>query len=201
MSSSTTLTLGIALGANLNDPLSTLRGLRSLLILELKSWSSSNFSIQLGEGDIYWSPLFYTSPIKGSPIQEPYINSVLVLILAVPFTPLCIQLCQAQSLLNRLHKLEDLFGRHRIEHWGSRTLDLDLLWYGSLRFKSVNMTLPHPDLLERSFVLGPLAMIFPSIMLSTEDQRLSGLLSKILIIPLETVPKALNNSLIWPDSV
>jgi len=51
------------------------------------------------------------------------------------------------------------FGRQRLERWGPRSLDLDLLWWGDLRCRSEALELPHPRLLERAFVLAPLAAI------------------------------------------
>jgi 2-amino-4-hydroxy-6-hydroxymethyldihydropteridine diphosphokinase len=75
-------------------------------------------------------------------------------------------------LLADLLALERRFGRQRRERWGPRSLDLDLLWWGDLRLSTPELTLPHPRMLERSFVLVPLAAL-----LSAADQppqRLPG---------------------------
>nr|YP_009530746.1 putative 2-amino-4-hydroxy-6- hydroxymethyldihydropteridinepyrophosphokinase [Paulinella micropora]AXY63435.1 putative 2-amino-4-hydroxy-6- hydroxymethyldihydropteridinepyrophosphokinase [Paulinella micropora] len=201
MSNLTKLTLGIALGANLNSPLDTLLGLRSLLTLELSNWSSLILVTRCNEGYLYWSPLFYTEPIKTSLTQPPYLNAILVVILSVPLTSLSIQLSQAQNLLNRLQKLENLFGRLHLEHWGSRTLDLDLLWYGNLQFTSLTITLPHPHLLERGFVLSPLTATFSNIVFPLKYQRFDESLKEIISIDFGKAPKALNTALTWPDTV
>ena len=52
-------------------------------------------------------------------------------------------------------------GRVRKRHWGERNIDLDLLLYGNLVYQSKTLTLPHPDMLNREFVLAPLAQIAP----------------------------------------
>ena len=65
------------------------------------------------------------------------------------------------ALLSRLKSLEREFGRRAGRRWGPRVLDLDLaLWSGG-RFRSRRLTIPHPQLAQRSFVLHPLASIAP----------------------------------------
>jgi 2-amino-4-hydroxy-6-hydroxymethyldihydropteridine diphosphokinase len=65
------------------------------------------------------------------------------------------------ALLSRLKSLEREFGRRAGRRWGPRVLDLDLaLWSGG-RFRSRRLTIPHPQLAQRSFVLQPLASIAP----------------------------------------
>ena len=65
------------------------------------------------------------------------------------------------ALLSRLKALEREFGRRRGRRWGPRVLDLDIaLWSGG-RFRSRRLTIPHPELARRSFVLQPLAAIAP----------------------------------------
>jgi len=59
-------------------------------------------------------------------------------------------------LLKAIQGIEDARGRTRQEHWGSRTLDIDLLLVGDLVFKNDDLTLPHPGIPFRSFVLAPL---------------------------------------------
>ena len=63
------------------------------------------------------------------------------------------------DLLNTLHAIEADFGRVRREFWGARTLDLDLLLYGDLIIDLPTLQVPHPRMLERAFVLVPLAEI------------------------------------------
>ena len=67
-----------------------------------------------------------------------------------------------EALLARLQAIEQQFGRVRTEKWGPRTLDLDLLLYGQRQYQSPTLTIPHPYLTERAFVLIPLAEIAPT---------------------------------------
>ena len=66
-----------------------------------------------------------------------------------------------QDLLHRLLHVEQGFGRVRRERWGPRTLDLDVLFYGQAIITEPDLTVPHPRLRERAFVLIPLAEIAP----------------------------------------
>jgi 2-amino-4-hydroxy-6-hydroxymethyldihydropteridine diphosphokinase len=71
----------------------------------------------------------------------------------------------AEELMQRLLEIEQRFGRERRpdERWGPRTLDLDLLLYGDQVIDSPGLTVPHPRLHERAFVLLPLARIAPGL--------------------------------------
>lgn len=71
----------------------------------------------------------------------------------------------AEELMQRLLEIEQRFGRERRagERWGPRTLDLDLLVYGDLVIDGPALTVPHPRLHERAFVLLPLARIAPGL--------------------------------------
>lgn len=89
----------------------------------------------------------YTSPPMGPPEQPNYINAVAQLRTEL----------EPQALLDELLAIEGAHGRVRgTEHWGPRTLDLDLLLYGDRRIDSERLTVPHPRLHEREFVLYPL---------------------------------------------
>ncbi len=85
--------------------------------------------------------------------QAPFINAVI----AVNTT------LEPHALLARLQACERAFGRDRSreQHWGPRTLDLDLLAYDDRAINDATLTLPHPRLFERAFVLVPLAEIAP----------------------------------------
>ena len=73
-----------------------------------------------------------------------------------------------QALLARAHTIEQAFGRDRIreQRWGPRTLDIDILTYDDLVLSEPELTLPHPRLLERAFVLAPLAEIAPELLIA-----------------------------------
>jgi 2-amino-4-hydroxy-6-hydroxymethyldihydropteridine diphosphokinase len=98
---------------------------------------------------VRWSPLFCTAPLGGPAGQPDYLNAVVLVSPAIPPTPVL-----ALKLLTELQALEQRFARQRLERWGPRSLDLDLLWHHSQALE-----LPHPRLLERAFVLAPLAAI------------------------------------------
>lgn len=95
----------------------------------------------------------YRTPPWGEEAQEPFINA-------------CIEVetsLDPHALLFTLHKIEKRFGRDRAreQRWGPRTLDLDLLAYDDAVINQPDLTLPHPRLFERAFVLVPLAEIAP----------------------------------------
>jgi 2-amino-4-hydroxy-6-hydroxymethyldihydropteridine diphosphokinase len=95
----------------------------------------------------------YTTPPWGDEAQDPFVNA-------------CIQIntsLDPHALLFTLHKIEKKFGRDRASerHWGPRTLDLDLIAYDDVGIDKPELTLPHPRLFERAFVLVPLAEIVP----------------------------------------
>ena len=95
----------------------------------------------------------YRTPPWGVTDQPPFINAVIAI--ATTLEP--------HALLARAQDCERAFGRDRSgeHHWGPRTLDLDLLAYDDRTINDATLTLPHPHLLERAFVLVPLAEIAP----------------------------------------
>ena len=152
--------IAIALGANLGNPAATLIAVRPLLAVVLARWFSGHSPPTQPEPTLHWSPLFRTEPVGGPAGQPPYLNGAVVM-----ETPAGIgsALAPPLALLEALQALEAQFGRQRLEHWGPRSLDLDLLWCGDVCSNSGVLDLPHPRLLERSFVLAPLAAIDPSL--------------------------------------
>ena len=83
-----------------------------------------------------------------------------------PFVNRCISIATAlapRALLDRALDVERMFGRdrRREQRWGPRPLDIDLLAYDDVAIAEPGLTLPHPRLLERAFVLVPLAEIVP----------------------------------------
>ena len=93
----------------------------------------------------------YETPPLG-PVEQPdFLNAVFAI--ETSLAP--------ESLLAALLATEKKHQRQRRIHWGPRTLDLDLLLYGEYIFKSATLTLPHPHIHERSFVLVPLCEIAP----------------------------------------
>lgn len=96
------------------------------------------------------SSLYETAPV-GGPKQGSYLNAVVVI-----DTDL-----SAQELLKLCLAVERDQGRERRERWGPRTLDLDILLYGDLTLAEENLTIPHPRMTERRFVLDPLLEAWP----------------------------------------
>jgi 2-amino-4-hydroxy-6-hydroxymethyldihydropteridine diphosphokinase len=95
------------------------------------------------------SSVYETAPVGGSPGQGPYLNAALKL--QTTRTPV--------DLLHLLLQIEADLGRERLEQHGPRTIDLDLLLYEQRAFSTPELTVPHPRLHERLFVLVPLAEI------------------------------------------
>jgi 2-amino-4-hydroxy-6-hydroxymethyldihydropteridine diphosphokinase len=95
----------------------------------------------------------YRTPPWGVTDQPPFINVVIAV--ATDLEP--------HALLSRMQECERALGRDRAKgrHWGPRTIDLDLLIYDERTVDDDKLTLPHPRMLERAFVLVPLAEIAP----------------------------------------
>ena len=123
------------------------------------------------------SRLYRSEPL-GPPGQPDYVNAAVALDTAL----------DPVALLDRLQAIEVQHGRERGLHWGPRTLDLDLLLYGDLQMHTARLTLPHPHLHERAFVLQPLLDIDPDLAvpgLGHADVLLAGL-PKDLVADLRT---------------
>lgn len=80
-----------------------------------------------------------------------------------------------EELLRELQTIENALGRIRNEKWGSRSIDLDILLFGDLLCETPELTIPHPYLTQRPFVMAPLVEIEPSIQLP-DGQLLRNLL-------------------------
>jgi 2-amino-4-hydroxy-6-hydroxymethyldihydropteridine diphosphokinase len=90
-----------------------------------------------------------TAPVGGPAGQADYLNAAVLV--QTSLTP--------QALLIACQNIENELGRRRIEHWGPRTIDIDLLLYDDLVLDSPELTIPHPRMAERRFVLEPAAEI------------------------------------------
>ena len=112
------------------------------------------------------SPLYRSEPL-GPPNQPDYINAVARL--ETELTP--------DHLLAALQKIENNHGRVRTIRWGPRTLDLDLLLYDDHIQDDPHLTLPHPRMHERAFVLYPLYDIAPDLVIPTHGP-IAALLAK-----------------------
>jgi len=103
------------------------------------------------------------------PVQDDFLNGCALLETEL----------EAEALLELLLKTELDFGRVRVEHWGPRSLDLDLILYGDQVIATERLQVPHPRLAERSFVLTPLAEIAPAWIEPTSGKSISELASQL----------------------
>lgn len=143
----------IALGANIGDPQEQMEIAVALLKESLDVKAVSDFYI--------------TKPV-GGPEQPDYLNAVCIAESELP----------AADLLSLLHGIEKVLGRERIERWGPRTIDLDLIQYGGILSYADELMLPHPRAHERRFVLEPWHSIDPDAILLTHG-KISELLEQV----------------------
>lgn len=143
----------VALGANIGNPREQIDVAIALLreATEVKAVSS----------------YFVTKPV-GGPEQPDYLNAVCILESELP----------ALDLLAVLQGIEKSLGRERDVRWGPRTIDLDLIQYGSLLSAAAELELPHPRAHERRFVLEPWFEIEPDAILLTHG-KISELLAQL----------------------
>ena len=126
----------IALGSNLGDRERYLR----FAVAEL--------------GDVIaMSQVFETEPVGGPDDQGAYLNMVVQI--ETPLDP--------YALIRRCQRIEANALRQRVVHWGPRTLDVDLLFYDDISIVSEALTVPHPRIFERRFVLAPLSEVAPQL--------------------------------------
>lgn len=142
----------IALGSNLENPkqqiLTAISEIENLKDIELKKRSS-----------------LYQTKAVGPGVQPDFINAVIEVETTLP----------PYELLQQLLLIEQSHGRIRTVKWGPRTLDLDILIYDGVRITTEILTVPHPRMLERAFVLVPLFEIAPELRFSNNE-----LLSEII---------------------
>jgi 2-amino-4-hydroxy-6-hydroxymethyldihydropteridine diphosphokinase len=122
----------------------------------------------------------YATPPWGEEKQDRFVNA-------------CIEIETAldpHALLFTLHKIEKKFGRDRTKEtrWGPRTLDLDLIAYDDVKLDKPELTLPHPRLFERAFVLVPLAEIAPDRIIG--GRKVADALAAVSTAGIERLPEA-----------
>lgn len=138
-----TATAYISIGSNLARPLNQVER----AVTALKAIPASSL--------LAVSPWYGSTPVGGPGGQPDYINGVACL--QTRLTP--------HALLDALQGIEQQQGRERHTRWGARTLDLDLLLYDDCIIDDDRLTLPHPRMSTRAFVLAPLADIAPHLAL------------------------------------
>ena len=143
----------VALGANLGDARKNL--------LEAVERMASRPEIEI----LATSSFIRTAPVGGPSGQPPFLNgAALIRTTASPFETLTI-----------LHEIEKSLGRERKVFWGARTIDLDLILYDDLVLSTPELTIPHPRLQWRHFVLDPACEIAPNAVVPTFDRTLAEL--------------------------
>ena len=134
----------IGLGSNLKSPVEQIKHAR-MAIQAVESVTERAFSS------------LYSSPSMGSKDQPDYVNAVM----AIQTT------LEPMVLLRCLQGIENTQGRIRTEHWGARTLDLDILSYDQRQINLPDLIVPHLGMRERAFVLYPLHEIEPDFICPT----------------------------------
>jgi 2-amino-4-hydroxy-6-hydroxymethyldihydropteridine diphosphokinase len=159
--------VGIALGSNLDERLKCLRSAHDYLR-----------SLHEDRGPFLSSRIFETEPLDCPAGSPRFLNAVIEIACTMP--PL--------DLLARLQRIEELLGRPRIHGFHApRTIDLDILYYDNLHFSLPELTLPHPRLHERPFVLCPLADICPDRILPGLEKNVAMLVGGLIS---DALPKA-----------
>jgi len=144
----------VALGSNIGEPKENLDLAMALLREATEVVAVSSY--------------FSTKPV-GYLDQPDFLNAVCIIESDLP----------AMDLLKMLHGIEKVMGRDRSIKWGPRTIDLDLIQYGSLLSNADELTLPHPRAHERQFVLEPWLEIEPDGILLTHG-KISELLKNLV---------------------
>jgi 2-amino-4-hydroxy-6-hydroxymethyldihydropteridine diphosphokinase len=129
----------IGLGANLGDPIQQLMVAKECLAASMTILGASS--------------LYRSAPIDCPLPQEDYWNAVLLA--ETNLTP--------YEVLSCFHHIENNLGRQREGYHSARTIDIDLLMYGSLVINDEVLSIPHPRLFERAFVLRPLHEVLPEL--------------------------------------
>ena len=166
--------IAVGLGSNLDGPAERVsRALEAIAVLPMTRLLAH-------------SALYDTAPV-GPQDQPDFVNAVALLETRLP--PL--------SLLSALQDLEKAAGRVRHRRWGERTLDLDLLLWRDLTIRLPRLTVPHPEMHKRAFVLRPLLDIAPDARLP-DGRPLSDYWPGVADQPLRRLPDLEENHFVEP---
>ncbi|MEM6534357.1 MAG: 2-amino-4-hydroxy-6-hydroxymethyldihydropteridine diphosphokinase [Pseudomonadota bacterium] len=140
----------IGLGANLGDRRANIE------------WACDKLSALPGTQMTRRSALYETPP-WGDLDQPAFINACLLIETQI----------QPEDLLQHCLAIEQEMGRVRTRHWGPRLIDIDLLWLDDHQVSSPTLTLPHPEIQNRAFVLVPLNEIAPDKVINAAGRSLT----------------------------
>lgn len=139
MSNSKSIKIFLSLGSNQGDRILNLQS----AVQEI----ASKCGHLLNESSIYETAAW------GNTNQSAFLNQVIEIQ----------TILSPQSLLKTVLEIEESLGRVRLERWGPRLIDIDILFYGSDSINQENLTVPHPEIQNRNFVLIPLVEIAPNL--------------------------------------
>ncbi|MDH3454089.1 MAG: 2-amino-4-hydroxy-6-hydroxymethyldihydropteridine diphosphokinase [Desulfuromonadales bacterium] len=158
----------LGLGSNLGNRLAFLRGGRDTLV--------NQPGIEL----IQTSGVYETEAVGGPSDNPPFLNAVMQIQTSL----------EPDQLLETCLAVETEFGRSRSAKWAPRTLDIDILFYADQIICAEQLTIPHPRLQERAFVLAPLVEIAPDfkhpLLDQTIDELAAGRAGVAELVPLRT---------------
>ena len=159
--------VALMLGANQGSKIQTLKLARIMIALEA--------------GKIKKASILYKTSPWGELDQEVFINQAIIIETELP--PLL--------LLKILQKIEIKLGKTKITHWGPRVIDIDIILYESLIVKTKTLSIPHPFMTDRRFVLIPLSAIAGEWIHPLNGKRVSSLLEhckdKGHVVPIEMI--------------
>jgi 2-amino-4-hydroxy-6-hydroxymethyldihydropteridine diphosphokinase len=146
----------VALGSNLDNP-------------QAQLWRAFDALATLPDSRLVLRSPCYRSRPHGPVAQPDFVNAAAALLTRL----------DARALLRELKALEARLGRATpVVRWGPRRIDLDLLVHGSTRLQDADLTVPHPGLAERAFVLAPLCDLAPCLVVPGVG-RVAGLLQRV----------------------
>ncbi|MGY4385102.1 2-amino-4-hydroxy-6-hydroxymethyldihydropteridine diphosphokinase [Pedobacter sp. UYP24] len=145
----------LLLGSNLGDRMTLLR--------------EATREVELQIGKVFAISSYYETAAWGNTEQPSFLNLAVGLNTFLP----------PFSVLEQALAIEEHLGRIRLEKWGSRLIDIDIIFYDDLIIDNDRLRIPHPEMANRRFVLGPLAEIAPKLIHPISKKSVATMLSEI----------------------
>ncbi len=130
----------LSLGSNIGNRMENIRASETLIATAI--------------GDVVSKSSYYETAPWGKLDQDGFINSVLVV--KTDDMP--------SELMVKIHEIEQSLGRQKIEHWGPRVIDIDIIFYSNWIVHKEDLVIPHPHIQDRNFVMRPILDIEKNIM-------------------------------------